>query len=179
MRGPRGRHGVYARAVGSYVPDLTKKAFQKFGFSAAKMLTEWSDIVGRDLAACTRPERLKWPRRPDAIDEAAPPARTGATLVLRVEPARALDVQYQAGQLRDRINAYFGYCAVTEIRILQAPVVTAEPPRATAMSATTRRAQAPKDAVASDTPAPSNRLAAALERLGESVRQSGSNRQAR
>ena len=48
--------------------------------------------------------------------------RSGATLVLRVDGARALDVQYRARQIIERINAYFGYAAVAELRIVQAPV---------------------------------------------------------
>ena len=48
--------------------------------------------------------------------------RPGATLLLRVEPARALDIQYKGQQLIERINAHFGYRAVAELRILQAPL---------------------------------------------------------
>ena len=48
--------------------------------------------------------------------------RPGATLVLRVDGARALDVQYKAGQIIERINAYFGYAAVAQLRIVQAPI---------------------------------------------------------
>jgi hypothetical protein len=33
-----------------------------------------------------------------------------------------LDVQYNARQIIDRINAYFGYAAIAELRIVQAPV---------------------------------------------------------
>jgi hypothetical protein len=43
-------------------------------------------------------------------------------LVLRVDPARALDVQYKAQQILERINVYFGYRAVAELRIVQAPL---------------------------------------------------------
>ena len=114
------------RAVGSFVPDITKRAFQKYGFSAATILMDWSDIIGSDLASVTRPERLKWPRNPE-ISSAGKEAcgRQGATLVLRTEPSRALDVQYQCSTIKDRINAYFGYCAVFEIRLLQAPLAEA------------------------------------------------------
>ena len=54
--------------------------------------------------------------------------RAGATLVLRVDGARALDVQYKARQIIERINAYFGYAAIAELRILQAPVDGRLPP---------------------------------------------------
>jgi hypothetical protein len=106
------------------LPKITRKVFEKFGFSTATLLTDWAIIVGADLAAFTAPERLKWPRGYEgAATGEAEAGRTGATLMLRVEPARALDVQYKARLLIDRINAYFGYRAVAEIRLVQAPLI--------------------------------------------------------
>lgn len=121
-----------AKAVGALVPGLTRKAFEKFGFSTATLLTEWATIVGADLARYTAPDRLKWPRGgQDAGDETAGgPSRQGATLILRVDLGRSIDVQYKARQITERINAHFGYRAVAEIRILQAPVEGALPPAA-------------------------------------------------
>lgn len=112
------------RAVGSYIPRLTRKAFEKYGFSAATLLTDWASIVGADLARCTEPERLKWPTGVGIYDEieSSTRGRPGATLVLRVDPQRALDVQYKSQQVIDRINAYFGYAAVAALRMLQAPL---------------------------------------------------------
>ena len=128
---------VSARAVGSYVPKLTHKAFEKYGFAAAALLTDWALIVGADVAQYTAPERLKWPRGVDIggdVEEGAQ-GRPGATLIVRVEPARALDAQYKAQQIIERINGHFGYRAVGELRILQAPLPeragpTIEAPRA-------------------------------------------------
>ena len=55
--------GTYkGRSVGTLVPKITQKVFEKFGFSTATLLTDWAVIVGRDLAVYTAPERLKWPR---------------------------------------------------------------------------------------------------------------------
>ena len=124
------------KAVGSFLPGLTRKAFEKYGFSAASLITDWPAIVGRELAASTAPERLKWPRQVErGEDDSAPsgPAsasrgRPGATLVLRVDGAHALTVQYGARQIIERINAYFGYAAVAELRIVQAPVGEGLPP---------------------------------------------------
>jgi hypothetical protein len=128
---PNALFGV--KAVGSFLPGLTRKAFEKYGFSAASLITDWPAIVGRELAASTAPERLKWPRQVErGEDDSAPsgpsgPAsasrgRPGATLVLRVDGAHALTVQYGARQIIERINAYFGYAAVAELRLVQAPV---------------------------------------------------------
>lgn len=95
------------------------------------MLTDWPNIVGNELAQYTVPDRLKWPRRVEAYSDLEDGAegRPGATLMLRVDPARALDVQYETAQLTDRINAYFGYAAISQIRILQAPVAPPEKAR--------------------------------------------------
>jgi hypothetical protein len=117
-----GARPVAAKTVGSFVPRLTKPAFERYGFSAAALITDWATIVGADVAAYTMPERLKWPRRVewsgDDVAE-ADKGRPGATLILAVLSGRALDVQYKSGQLIERINAYFGYRAVAELRIVQ------------------------------------------------------------
>lgn len=115
------------KAVGSFVPKLARKAFEKFGFAAAAVLTDWREIVGPEIAACTAPERLRWPKPSDGEAATPPGPRSGATLLLRVEPSRALDVQYKTVQIIERINAYFGYRAITDIRLIQAPLAVSRP----------------------------------------------------
>jgi hypothetical protein len=134
---PHTRGHISARAVGTYVPKLTHKAFEKYGFAAAALLTDWAIIVGTDVAQYTAPERLKWPRGVDIGGDVENGAqgRPGATLIVRVDPARALDAQYKAQQIIERINGHFGYRAVGELRLLQAPLperarAPAEAPRA-------------------------------------------------
>jgi hypothetical protein len=133
---------ISARAVGTYVPKLTHKAFEKFGFAAAALITDWATIVGEEIAAFAMPERLKWPRGVEIREdvEAGAEGRPGATLLLRVDPSRALDVQYKGRQILERINGHFGYRAVGELRILQAPLPerpqrTPAAPRASVMPA--------------------------------------------
>ena len=122
---PVRKPGFGAKAVGTYVPRLTRQAFEKFGFSAATLITDWAQIVGADLARATAPERLKWPKgvaaQGKAVEE-VDQGRPGATLILRVDDGRALDIQYKSRQIIERINAYFGYRAVADLRILQAPL---------------------------------------------------------
>lgn len=151
------------KAVGTFVPGLTRKAFEKYGFSAAALITDWATIVGGDLAGYTSPERLKWPKGVEAYQETANDARgrPGATLVLRVEFARALDVQYKTLQIIERINAYFGYRAVSDIRLLQAALPRAD----------TRKLARPQPRDAVSLPAIADEgLRAALEKLGAGVK---------
>jgi hypothetical protein len=130
------RGHVAARAVGSFVPRLTKVAFEKLGFATAELVTEWPSIVGADVAAYTRPGKLRWPRVAGAAAEEGA-GRPSATLVVLTDPARALDVQYKARQIVDRINAYFGYRAVADLRIEQSARVEATTVK------TTKAAQSP------------------------------------
>lgn len=155
-----------AKAVGSFLPALTTKAFRRFGFAAASLITDWPTIAGRDLARFTVPERLKWPRAAERADDedASPPARrSGATLVLRVGGGNALNVQYGTRQLIERINAYLGYPAIAELRIVQAPV--APPPQV--RGATRRPSQPLTHEVAGIGDA---KLRNALARLGAEIK---------
>jgi len=120
----RTRQPLPARAVSSYLPQLTRKAFEKYGFASTALLTDWPSIVGEDIASYTAPERLKWPRGVDAFGDIEPgnEHRPGATLVIRVDGPRAIELQHRAHQIIERINASFGYRAVSELRFVQAPI---------------------------------------------------------
>ena len=162
-----------AKAVGSFVPRLTRKAMDKYGFSTAALLTDWATIVGADLARHTRPQKLKWPRAPEVAGDptAAASGRPGATLHLQVDAARALDVQYKGRQIIERINAYFGYRAVADMRIVQVPLAPHEPApagRTLPRDVVAGKSREPRPGPALDQVA-DDRLRAALERLQKGV----------
>ncbi len=126
----RSRRGV--RTIGSFLPKITGKVLAKKGFPNMSLITDWPAIVGPELAAHTCPEKMNWPRqKAEEIQgdfEPAPKKRpsqklqTGITLKLRVESHLALDIQYRLEEIMERINSYFGYRAVTDIRIIQGPI---------------------------------------------------------
>ena len=92
--------------------------------------------------------------------------RPGATLILRVDPARALDIQYKTAQMIERINVYFGYRAVTDLRILQTPI---DAPAASAKPVQPPRPAHPKPQALASVPAldavTDDALRAALQKL--------------
>jgi hypothetical protein len=155
---------VSAKTVGSFVPGLTRKAFEKYGFSTASLITDWEKIAGSKFAAFTAPQRLKWPQLPGSRDAASDDAssRPGATLLIKVDPAHALQTEDASRQIIDRINAYFGYRAVAEIRLIQAPSTQAS----TAEQRPQRGARAVVRPVPADLDAiPDKGLSAALARM--------------
>jgi hypothetical protein len=176
--GPPGKIGparlrrayIPARAVGAYVPKLTRKAFEKYGFSAATLLTDWAAIVGDEIAGFAAPERLKWPRNVSVREdvEAGAEGRPGAVLIVRVDPARALDVAYKSRQILERINGYFGYRAIAELRVLQAPLAAPARTPAVPRSQEATPCEAPELASIAD-----ERLRAALAKLKSGLLQRG------
>jgi hypothetical protein len=108
-------------ALARFVPKVTVKAFEKFGFAAQDIAGHWSDIVGADIARCASPERLRWPRT-----QSGRAAQDGGTLVIRVDGPRAVEIQHMAPRIIERINTYFGYRAVTGIKIIQGPLPKTE-----------------------------------------------------
>lgn len=149
------------KPLASFVPALTRTAFEKFGFSAVALITDWPQIVGPDLARWTAPEKVKWPKPSDTDIDATDPRQRGAVLHLRVEGPRALEIEYRRQEVADRINAYFGYRAISDVRIIQAPLPKKKPENRTRIE--------PQDAVA--LPAVGDEtLRSALERLGRGVK---------
>lgn len=127
MQRPKGG----ARAIGAYVAKALDPAARARGFATTALLSDWPAIAGHELARFTMPDRVIWPRRHDEGVEAPIRGhrREGATLVLRVESPRAIEVQHRSAQILERVNAYFGYRAITEMRFLQGPIGRTAAPR--------------------------------------------------
>jgi hypothetical protein len=105
------------RPLARVVPKIAAKALGKKGQAFGALLCEWSTIMGPDLGARTTPCKLAFPAG----------RQEGATLHLRAHGAAALEIQHAEPQLLERINAFFGYQAVSRLRLVQAP--PSAPPR--------------------------------------------------
>lgn len=108
-RGPR---PIAALARGAIEPALLRRTGLNMTLAGG-----WAEIAGPELAAVSRPERVKWGRRPHLGAQAAP-----GTLIVAAEPAAAMRVQHQTGELIARVNTALGYEAIGAVRIVQRPV---------------------------------------------------------
>jgi hypothetical protein len=99
------------------------------------LIADWPAIVGETLARHARPIELQWPPRAAKRDPDAPVP--GATLVLRVESAFALEAQHSASVIVARANAHLGWRCVDKIAFRQGPLPQLKEKR--------RRAPAPSD----------------------------------
>lgn len=141
---------------------LTVASFERYGFAYAELLSQWEAIVGSELAAVSAPEKIRWPRRTDGEEDRGQPG--GGTLVIRAAEGRALELQYMAPRIIERINGYYGYGAVAKLKILQGKLskhtkkTKADPP--VLDEPTTAALQSKLETIGDD------ELRAALERLG-------------
>ena len=148
-----------ARPLADLLHSTFKDSFAKQGFAATELVTRWRDIVGPEIAAHSEPDRILWPRRFE--DEAPQPG----TLVLRVEGPSAIEIQHLSRVILDRVNAFFGWQAVTELRLRQAPLSRRE------RKVTPKPDTAEAARIASALPAiTDDGLRAALGRLGAAVK---------
>src|SRR6478736_3365072 len=124
-RKPWQKGGSAAKAIGAYVANMLDPIARARGFAITSLLSEWPAVVGEELARFTAPEKVVWPRRSEDGEAASPQSawRTdGAILVLKVDGPRAIEVQHRSEQILERVNRYFGYRAIAQLRFLQAPV---------------------------------------------------------
>jgi hypothetical protein len=103
-------------ANGIMDPMLARRA----GISTA-LLGSWDEIAGADFADTTRPEKIAWPRH-DGSEHST--GHQAGVLTIACEGARALFLSHAQGELIERINGFFGFPAIRQIRIVQKPVST-------------------------------------------------------
>jgi len=146
------------RALADSVSKVTRPIFARRGFADGAMIADWSAIVGDRLAGHSAPEKVDFPRGD----------RTDGTLTLRVDASGlATELQHLAPQLIERINAFFGYAAISRLRFVHGPL-----PERPALPEHRRPppSQAAIDAAAASVAAVEDEsLRDALDRLGRSV----------
>lgn len=98
------------QSVAKMLRPLAKNLLGKNGFTEVDLLTNWQEIAGEEMASYTLPRQIKHKSG----------EKTGGVLVLEVPSgAFALELQHREKFLLAKINAYFGYQAVAQIRIIQ------------------------------------------------------------
>lgn len=88
--------------------DAVRSAGESRGFAVARLLTHWAEAVGEEMARRTRPVKIGYGK-----------GGMGATLTLLVRAAEAPMVQMALPQLKDRVNAVYGYSAISHIHLTQ------------------------------------------------------------
>lgn len=97
-------------ALSKTILPLTKSLFGKKGFVEIDILTNWDKIVGTELAQYSFPQKIDFKRE----------QKNNGILHLEVPSgAFALEIQHRERYILEKINTYFGYNAVSGLKILQ------------------------------------------------------------
>ncbi len=143
--------------------DQIRRAGESRGFAVSRLLTHWAEIVGQDIASIAQPVKVGYAK-----------GGFGATLTVLTTGPQAAMLDMQREQLRDKVNAVYGFNAISRVRITQtAPTGFAEgqasfdhKPKVVKPTISTEIA-AEADKVSRDVN--DEDLRAALERLGRNV----------
>jgi len=90
------------------VATRIRQAGASRGFSETRLLTAWEEIVGPAIAAIAVPAKISYAK-----------AGIGATLTLFAKGAHGPELQMQLDAIRARVNACYGYNAISRVRITQ------------------------------------------------------------
>ncbi|MDK3016813.1 DUF721 domain-containing protein [Pseudodonghicola flavimaris] len=143
--------------------DQIRRTGESRGFAVTRVLTHWAEIAGPEIAGIARPVKIGYGRQ-----------GFGATLTILTTGAQAPMLEMQKDRLRERVNAVYGYNAISRVRITQtAPTGFAEG-QAQFTSPVPQAPAAPSPEILQEAARAADGvgdadLRAALERLGRNV----------
>ena len=105
------------RPFSSSLPHGLKKILKKGGYNFSSIVDNWSKMAGNDISNSCYPSTVKTTKDMD-----------NGILVLNVIHGNELDVEYKKKEIIDRINSFFGFKYIKEIKlkIVQKKLATKE-----------------------------------------------------
>jgi hypothetical protein len=103
----RGRRGF--RSAGETARRRLGEAAAGHGFAEPEVLIRWPEVVGERLSGLCVPVKVSYPRG----------GGLGATLLVRVEGARATEVEHLGPRIVERVNQFYGYRAIARLKVTQ------------------------------------------------------------
>ena len=95
------------KTVGKSLPRGLKTILKKGGYNYSSMINNWTNLVGKKISDVAYPKSVKTGRE----------LRNGI-LILNVDHGDQLFVEYSKKDIIDKINAFFGYQFIKEVRLV-------------------------------------------------------------
>ncbi|MFT3689840.1 DUF721 domain-containing protein [Paenirhodobacter sp.] len=95
-------------AASRLLSERIRTAGEARGFAVSRLLTHWPEVVGEEIARLCRPVKVGYAR-----------GGFGATLTLLVEGAAAPIVDMSREKIREKVNACYGYNAISRVVLTQ------------------------------------------------------------
>lgn len=100
------------RPLSASVSQLTSATFSKKFVALGRILSNWNDIIGPEMAVKTQPVKIIY-RKPKDKNE-----KPQATLEIAATSADATLLHYQKGLILERINQIFGDSWITSLKFM-------------------------------------------------------------
>ena len=94
------------RPFGNTLPRGLKGILKKNGYNYSEIISKWNMLVGKDIAQYAYPKSIKMKKRD-----------SNGMLVLAIKRGDEINVEYSKKNIIDKINSYFGYKLISEIKI--------------------------------------------------------------
>ena len=94
------------RSFGNTLPRSVKSILKKNGYNYSEIISKWNMLLGNDISSCSYPKSIKMTK-----------GDKNGTLVLAVKRGNEIDIEYSKKEIIDKINSYFGYKLINEIRL--------------------------------------------------------------
>ena len=78
----------------------------KNGYNFSEIIGKWDALVGKDIASFAYPKSIKMKK-----------GDSNGILVLAIKRGDEINVEYSKKQIIDKINSYFGYKLINEIKL--------------------------------------------------------------
>ncbi|MFY9287773.1 MAG: DciA family protein [Alphaproteobacteria bacterium] len=112
------------RSISSAIEKIARQTIGKDWSLYAALLDHWQEIVGPDYSRVTTPVKVTFPHQPHEAQ------RKSGTLYIRLPKGLAMEFTFKTEQIRQRVNSYFGYEAISKIML---EGIYAQPPKMTSI----------------------------------------------
>jgi hypothetical protein len=99
----------FVKELNRYLLPFAREALKKRGFSEFRLIEDWPQIVGEQLAAVSCPQKISFEMN----------KKTDGVLHVDVLSASALEFQHLQPVIVERIATYFGYKAIGRLVLHQ------------------------------------------------------------
>ena len=94
------------RPFGNTLPRGIKGILKKNGYNYSEIIGKWNTLMNKDISSCSYPKSIKMKK-----------GDTNGTLILAVKRGNEITVEYSKKEIINKINSYFGYNLISEIRL--------------------------------------------------------------
>jgi len=94
------------RSFGNTLPRGIKGILKKNGYNYSEIISKWNMLVGKNISSCAYPKSIKMTK-----------GDSNGTLLLAVKRGDEITVEYSKKEIINKINSFFGYQLINEIRL--------------------------------------------------------------